>query len=265
MLNGLSQINVELCSDCDKSCPFCGHQDAEVNPNLVRGSISIPLLSKISKQVPAGIVSQFHRDGESLLHPKLGAALEMFSHCIRSIVTNGKKLVAKAEEIIDNCESLTVSAFNADVDGPEQLEVVRKFLELKGDRPPMVNIKIVGFMSPEREQLYAALGVPIIRRLIHVPDGNYRYAKRNPTIPESGICLDFLSHPSIDWRGQVFVCNRLDAQGQGLLGSLHENTLDELWNSPKRREWLAAHMRGRRDQAAPICKTCLYWGIPSEA
>ena len=265
MLHGLSQINIEFCSDCDKSCPFCGHQDAEINPNLVRGSIDIPLLWKISKQVPAGIVSQFHRDGESLLHPKLGAALDMFSHCIRSIVTNGKELVAKAEEIIDNCESLTVSAFNGDVDGPEQVEVLKKFLELKGDHSPMVNIKIVGFMPPERERIYASLGVPIIRRLLHVPDGNYRYVRRNPTVPEHGICLDFLHHPSIDWKGRLFICNRLDPSDAGLLGDLNESTLDELWNGEKRRLWLEAHKRGRRDQASPLCHKCLFYGIASEA
>ena len=223
------------------------------------------LLVGIQMQLPYGTVIQFHRDGEPTAYPYLEQALDVFRNYITSIVTHGENLAKKADEIIENCTSVTVSVFNGDPDMEIQLESVREFLKKKGDRPPMVNLKIVGFMSPEREQIYATLGVPIIRRLIHVPDGNYRYAKRNPTIPEHGICLDFLSHPSIDWRGRVYVCNRLDARDEGLLGTLSENSLDELWNGPKRQQWLDAHKRGRRDQAAPLCRNCLFFGVPSQA
>lgn len=225
------------------------------------------LLVKIRQQIPSGIVVQFHRDGEPTAYPRLKEALELFCscHCITSIVTHGENLAKRADEIIGNCTSVTVSIFNGDPDMEIQFESVKKFLELKGDRPPMVNLKIVGFMSPEREKIYGTLGVPIIRRLLHVPDGNYRYAKRNPTIPEHGICLDFLAHPAVDWQGNVFCCVRIDPTNQGLLGSLHESTLDQLWNGPKRMAWLEAHKIGRRDLANPLCAKCLYFGVPSEA
>ena len=266
MLNGLSSINIELSSRCDRRtlCGFCGHQDDEINKNP-KGEMPYHVLLRIQKQLPEGIIVQFHRDGEPTAYSKLFAALDLFYYYITSIVTHGENLIKKADEIIDNCTSLTVSAFNGDPDGPMQVDILREFLLLKGDKPPMVNIKIVGFMPPERERIYASLGVPIIRRLLHVPDGNYKYYRRNPTVPEHGICADFLSHPSIDWKGRLFVCNRLDTTDAGLLGDLNESTLDELWNSPKRMEWLEAHKRGRRDQASPLCKNCLYYGVPSEA
>jgi len=266
MLIGLSQINLELSAVCDKHtfCSFCGHQDNAINPQK-KGVMDFDFLGSIQAQLPVGIVVQFHRDGEPTAYQRLGEALGMFRGYITSIVTHGENLAKRADEIINNCTSVTVSVFNGDPDMEIQLESVRKFLELKGDRPPMVNIKIVGSMSPEREAIYGSLGVPIIRRLLHVPDGNYRYAKRNPTVPEHGICLDFLHHPAVDWRGRLFVCVRLDPADQGLLGDLNENTLDELWNGEKRRLWLDAHKRGRRDLAAPLCKNCLYYGVPSEA
>lgn len=223
------------------------------------------LLLKIINQLPTGIVIQMHRDGEPTAYKFLGDILSYLHPFITSIVTHGENLIKKAAQIINNCTSLTVSAFNGDPDMEWQIENIKKFLELKGDCPPMVNIKIVGFMPPERERIYASLGVPIIRRLLHVPDGNYKYSRRNPTVPEHGICADFLSHPSVDWRGKLFVCNRLDTTDAGLLGDLNESTLDELWNSPKRMEWLEAHKKGRRDQASPLCHKCLYFGIASEA
>lgn len=268
MLTGLNQINIELQAVCDKRtlCGFCGHQDDEINKNP-KGAIEWELLCQITYQLPPGIVVQFHRDGEPTAYSLLEKALKMFSALsfITSIVTHGENLIKKADEIIGNCTSLTVSAFNGDADMEWQLENIREFLKLKGDQPPMVNIKIVGAMPPEKEAIYGSLGVPIIRRLLHVADGNYRYAKRNPTIPEHNICTDFLSHPSIDWRGRLFICNRLSTNDEGLLGNLNDSTLEELWNSPKRMEWLEMHKRGRRDQASPLCHKCLYYGVPSEA
>src|SRR3990167_5100284 len=223
MLNGLSQINIELSSRCDKRnlCGFCGHQDDKINPNK-KGIMDWTLLTEIAWQIPRGIVVQFHRDGEPTAYPNLKAALMLFEREITSIVTHGENLIKKADEIIGNCTSLTVSAFNGDPDMEWQLENIKEFLRLKGDRPPMVNIKIVGFMPLERERIYASLGIPIIRRLLHVPDGNYKYVRRNPTVPEHGICLDFLHHPSIDWKGRLFVCNRLDPSNAGLLRDLNE-------------------------------------------
>lgn len=265
MLNGLSQVNIELCSACDKKhlCPMCGHQNPKVNPALEYGQMDWYLLRQIRDELPRGIVVQFHRDGEPTAYRDLGKALTAYRDFITSIVTHGGNLVKKADEIIDNCTTLTVSAFNGDKDGPEQVEILKEFLDIKGDRPPIVNVKIVGKMPYDVEQEYVACGVPIIRRVVHVPKGDTRYGSRQPTVPEIGVCLDFLHHPSIDWRGRLFVCNRLDTDNRGYLGDLNEQTLDELWNGPQRREWLAAHLRGRRDQASPLCRDCLMWGVPT--
>ena len=175
--------------------------------------------------------------------------------------TQGKNLDKGAEDIIGNCTSLTVSMFKGDPDGQLQFDVVRQFLALKGDKRPITNIKVVGELPIDRD--VHSLGIPVIRRVLHNPDGNYHYAQRNPVIPEHGICLDFLSHPSVDWRGRLFICNRLDPADGGLLGDLNTESLDDLWNSPKRLEWLEAHKRGRRDQASPLCKGCLFYGVPT--
>lgn len=264
MLNALSAINIELSSICDKQvfCPFCGHQDEKINPQK-KGQIDFTLLCQIATEIPENVVVQFHRDGEPTAYPRLGEALDLFSHCITSIVTHGETLGSKADEIIGKCDSVTVSAFNGDQDVEIQIVSVKEFLRLKGASRPRVNIKIVGTMTGEREALYGSLGVPIIRRIMHVPSGDTRYAKRNPTLPEHAICLDFLSHPTIDWRGRLFVCVRIDPTDQGLLGDLNKSSLDELWNSPLRMQWLEAHRRGRRDQASELCRNCLYWGIPT--
>lgn len=263
-LNGLAQINIELTAACDKRtlCAFCGHQNDKINPNR-KGEMPFALLCKIRDQLPKGMVVQLHRDGEPTHYSRLGAALLALSPFIVSIVTHGENLAEKAQEIIDRCTTVTVSVFKGDPDGGRQYVNIRDFLRVKGDRQPQLNIKIVGDMTDEMESLYGTLGVPIIRRLLHVPQGNHKYFRRSPTIPEHGICADMLHHPSIDWRGRLFICNRLDVRDEGLLGDLNTQSLDELWNGEKRREWLDAHKRGRRDLAAPLCHNCTFWGVPS--
>ena len=262
MLNSLSQINIELTQACDKRnlCAFCGHQKPEIHFAAMYKPMQFELLQKIAAQIPQGIIVQFHRDGEPTAYKRLGDALKLFPQNITSIVTHGENLVKKASEIIGNCTSLTVSAFKGDPDGQLQYDVVKEFLFIKGEQRPIVNIKIVG-ETPKID--YATLGVPLIHRVLHVPKGDVKYAKRNPTIPEVGICLDFLSHPSVDWRGFLFICNRLDPTDAGFLGDLKVESLDALWNGTKRAEWLEAHKRGRRDLASPLCKDCLFWGVPT--
>lgn len=261
-LHGLNHINIELSSRCDKNCGFCGHQDPSINTSLTFGDMPLGLLRKIRDQLPPGIIVQFHRDGEPLMYPALGIALELFDGFITSIVTNGKQLVSRAEELIDNCTTITVSAFHGDPDGPAQLDTVAEFLRLKGTRAPMVNIKFVGGIDLPG---YRELGVPILTRALHVPEGDIRYAHRDPTIPEVGICLSFLSQPSVDWRGHLYICNRLDPNKGGYLGDLTTQRLDHLWNSTQRQRWLEAHKRGLREEAAPLCRTCLFYGVPTPA
>ena len=38
--------------------------------------------------------------------------------------------------------------------------------------------------------------------------------------------------------------------------------LIDIWNSPKRREWLKYHIEGRRDRV-PLCSYCEFWGVPT--
>lgn len=262
-LSGLAQLHIELTSKCGKPhlCHACGHQDAAINPRLQFGDMNFALLQSIRAQLEPGIVVMFHRDGEPTDYPRLGDALELFQGFTTSLTTHGLNLVRKADQIVGQCSSVCVSVFRGDPDGGIQYDTLKTFLALKGDNAPRVQVKIVGDADATR---YEALGVPVIRRLIHTPTGNAHYAHRHPTIPEGGVCLDALHRPSIDWQGRVFLCNRLDPHDAGLLGSLHEQSLERLWQGARRHAWVRLHEQGRRDLVNPLCATCRYWGVPSQ-
>jgi radical SAM protein with 4Fe4S-binding SPASM domain len=241
---------------------MCGHQDQAINP-IQYGDMDYALLERIREQLRPGILISFHRDGEPTVYPRLREALELFSGFTTSLVTHGGNLAKCSDVLIGQCTTVTISIFRGDADGVHQLASITEFLKEKGDRPPQVQLKIVGDMSQEELAPYEALGCRIIRRLIHVPISNSKYAHRHPTIPEAGICLDALHRPTIDWRGDFYLCNRLDPARHGYLGSVVTDSLDTLWNGPTRRAMLDAHKAGRRDLANPLCKTCEFWGVAS--
>lgn len=266
-LSGLAQINLELTSKCDKThfCAFCGHQNETINPSLTYGDMDYDLLQHIRSQLEPGVVIAFHRDGEPTAYPRLGEALRLFDGFTTSLVTHGLSLGRKADAIIGAVTTVTVSVFRGDPDAGHQLESLAAFIRQIGESViPQVQVKVVGDMSEAELQPYCDLGVRVIRRIIHEPDGNKKYAHRPPTIPEVGVCLDALHHPSIDWNGRVYLCNRLDPTGSTFLGSLLDARLDGIWNGERRMAWIEAHKVGRRDLASPLCKDCTFWGIASE-
>ncbi len=262
MLTGLTQLNIELSSRCDRHtlCGFCGHQDRKTNPDLQLGDMSLQMIHSIKHQVPPPIIISFHRDGDPLTAPLLYGALLLFMNHPTSIVTHGEALNKRADEIIDLCTSVTVSVIPNDPDRQIQLESLRGFLAKKGDRMPMVQLKCVGNVTDLEE--YEKLGVPITNRPLHHKKGNWSYTS-TPKRPEIQTCLDFLGKPTVDWRGNVYVCNRLDTTGAGLIGDLNKQTLEGIWNGPERKAMLKHHLAGRRDLANSLCASCSFYGVPS--
>ena len=262
VFNGLTNVNVELTNKCNKDCWICGRRQLERDrPELVPEYIDMDfdLVKKISKELPDDIVIQFHNNGEGLLYPRFGEAVKLFNKQITNIVTNGTLLVEKADEIIDNLDTLAISVFEKDPDADEQYEILKEFLKIKGNRKPFTNIRVNGVVDYKR---YEGLTQLKIERILHSPMGSFDYTKI-PTIPEIGICLDFLNHLSIDVIGDVSICVRFDPKKLGVIGNINENTLEEIWNSKQRKEWMELHKQGKRKEV-PLCNSCHFWGLPTK-
>ena len=263
-LNGLACVNVELTSRCNKKCWMCGRRKVDKDyPELALkyGDMDFELVKKIAAQLPEKIVVQFHKDGEALLYPRFGEAVRLFPTQIKNIVTNGKLISEKAGEIIDNLDTMSISVFERDEEADEQFKLIKEFLKIKGDRKPYTSLRLIGDVDASR---YEKLGCLIIRRVLHAKMGSFNYRKKNPTIPEIGICLDFLNHLCINREGKVSICVRFDPKGLGIIGDLNKQTLEEIWNSPKRMEWMEYHKQGKRG-SIPLCSYCQFWGVPTSS
>ncbi len=259
--NGLANVNVELTNRCNKQCWMCGRRKVEAeSPELALkyGDMNFELVQKIARQLPPDIVVQLHNNGEGLMYPHFGKAVDLFDRQITNLVSNGKLLVEKADEIIGKLDTLAISIIEADPEADEQYEILKEFLAIKGDRKPFTNVRLNGEVDSKRYENLVDLK---IKRTLHSPMGSFNY-KKDPTIPEIGICLDFLNHIAINREGKVSICVRFDPKGLGVIGDANTDSLESIWNSPKRREWLNLHIQGRRKDI-PLCSYCQFWGVPT--
>jgi MoaA/NifB/PqqE/SkfB family radical SAM enzyme len=258
---GLTTVNIELSSRCNKNCWMCGRRKIdkeypEISMNY--GDMEIDIIRKISEQLPPRIVCQFHSNGESLLHSNFGDSLKLFNKQIKCMNTNGKLIVKKCDEIINNLDTLTISVIEKDPEGNEQLEIVKEFLDIKREKKPFMIYRLLGNVENRHE--WEQLPGMVVERMLHSPMGSFKYTKR-VTKPEIGICLDILNHLVINRFGDVSICVRFDPHKLGVIGNINSDKLIDIWNGKLRLEWVQNHIEGNR-QKVPLCKTCEFWGIP---
>ncbi len=265
--NSLTTVNVELTSRCNKNCWMCGRRKRDRDfPELALqyADMDFSLVKLIAKQLPPGIVVQFHNNGEGMLYPRFGEATRLFKKQIKCITTNGLLLLEKADEIIDNLDTVAVSIILDEIPETKEklLKIIKDFLKIKGGRKPFLIYRLLGDVSNEE---YKELPGIVVRRILHAPMGSFNYQhkqeKRNPTIPEIGICLDFLNHMCISQNGEVSICVRFDPKRVGVIGDANKQSLAKIWNGKKRREWINFHIKNQRDEI-PLCSTCQFWGVP---
>jgi MoaA/NifB/PqqE/SkfB family radical SAM enzyme len=244
---------------------MCGRRKIEKeHPEVVQnyGDMDFALVERIAEQLPPGIVVQFHNNGEPLLYPRFGDAVRLFENQIRCVDTNAKLIVSKADEIIDNLDTITISLIEDDSEQDDQYFLIKSFLLLKGERLPRVILRFLGNVNPLRwMELKQLMDFGLIAyRTLHSPMGSYKYKKAR-VMPEIGICLEALHHPSIDRFGNVSACVRFDPKRELVYGNLKEYTLSTLWNEVSL-PFKKKHIMGKRDKI-PYCYKCEYWGIPS--
>ena len=256
-MDGLYRVFIELTNRCNKSCWMCGRRKLENNGIVFNEEMDFDLLKAIAIQIPFGVLVSLHNNGESLLYSHLEAALDLFSLHITHFNTNGKLLLEKADNIIGRLTSLTISVIENDPEGEEQYDIISKFLAVKGNKEPMVVLRLLGNVDISK---YKKFGCQIVERVLHSPMGSYSYEKKT-IVSETGICQDFQNTMAIDKDGKVSICVRFDPECKGVIGNINDNTLEEIWNSPKRMKWLNLHVKGLRNQI-PLCSKCDFWGIP---
>ena len=264
-MNGLSGINIELTSRCNKSCWMCGRRKMEQeHPELCDwGDMPLEILEIISKQIPKGVFIQFHNNGEPLLYPHLEEALELFSGHYTGLDTNGILLMENSDSFAHLLNTITISVIQDDPIGTEQLEIAGEFLQIK--ERPFVMFRLLGEIDEQRKTAINSMvkaweRSDVCYRVLHAPGGSHSYDK--PVVkPEVGVCLEMLHKLAIDRFGNVYPCVRYDPDKINFLGNVKHMTLDFIWNASRRSGWIDSHMNGNRNEV-PLCSKCHFYGIP---
>ena len=261
---GLTCVNIEISSVCNKGCSICGRRKLDreyTEKTLQYGFMDLDLMKKIAEQLPKSkMLLQLHFNGESLMYPNLKEALHIFKDHIRCVNTNGLLLLEKFDDIINNLDSITISTFEGDETWKEQYEILKEFINKKGNRKPWVVIRCTGNIPVEQRKLYKELDCIIVDRILHDPMGSFNYT-HPPTISEHGICLEVMSKLVIDRFGIVRTCARFDYNDENIIGNLNEETLLEIWNGKKRQHLLKMHIDNKREHI-PFCNKCKFYGVP---
>jgi len=280
-MQGLTTINLELTTRCNKECWMCGRRKREkTHSETYYKDMNFKLAKKIVKQIPAGTVVQLHNNGEGFLYPNIGEIARLLKRrrCITSITTNGKLLDSiKFDHVIltTNLNSIAISIFENDEEAEKQLETVKNFLELYKfyeKNFPIIVFRFIGDVDQKTKQEYYKLisyehgygslyTFVFANRVLHDPEGSFNY-KKNPTVPEIGICLEMLNHLAISYNGDVSPCVRFDPDKEFVIGNLNNNSLKSIWNGSNRKNLLDRHITGHRN-SIPFCHKCDYWGIPT--
>lgn len=259
--NGLYCVHLELTSRCNKNCWMCGRRkiDREYPEKAINyGDMDFELVKKIANQLPEGIVVQFHNNGEPLLYPRFGEAVRLFKDQIKCVDTNAKLIIEKADEIIDNLDTITISVIENDPEAEDQYALVKEFIEIKKKKKPQMIYRCLGDVNTER---WKKLDGIIATRILHHPLGSFKY-KKKPTVPEIGICLEILNHMAINRFGKVSICVRFDPKRLGVIGDANSTLLADIWNCSQRKKWLKYHIEGKRDNIL-LCSYCDFWGVPT--
>jgi len=270
-MNGISTVNIELTSRCNKDCWMCGRRKYEADGiDLDPGDMDYRTLMNILPHLEPGMLVQLHWNGEPTLFHILGDVARAVRRrgCIVSMNTNALLLGDRWHECTD-LHSVACSIIQNDKaeNWERQSEQTLRFLEESESKgsTTIVVLRLLGRINP---MYYEAITdrkwshrVKVATRVLHAPEMSRSYQRR-PTMPEAGICLDMLHHIAIDRYGYVYPCVRFNPYGINKLGNVNETPLDRIVNGEKRRFMIDQHAMGLRN-SVQLCSACHYWGCPT--
>ncbi len=290
------KIWVEPTNICTLKCIHC----AQPQMTRKKGYMDFSLFKKIVDEASYyGMSMALTGQGEPLLHPEFGRMLEYASRrCTTGVVTNATRLnEERAKEILEAEPAMVEFSFDAPTkeiyericrggNYETTVQNITGFLDLKrksGKKRPGAVIAIVEEPETENEierfkrWCYTVLGRDVISGVIVQKLGNFQgeselwrsgratddSVKDYLPRPEWPVCLNPWQQIKINWDGTVNSC-LWDYNSKFAIGNVAENTIMEVWNGEKMREFreaLVTKEYERIEQNGALCSKCniLWW------
>lgn len=280
MAKKFDRVFIEITNACNLACSFCC---ANKRP---RGFMPKELFEKVIEQsAPLVTEAVFHVLGEPLLHPQLAYFIEHVRSAGMSVMltTNGTLLSPKLADLLatKNIRQINISLHAIEqVDNKEEyLKNTFDFVSLlnKNDPDIYVNLRLWNILSatndlvvdklnsyfktniilPERlEQFKDEKSHKLMGRVYLHLDTRFIWPDISlPVIDEEGFCYGLDSHFGVLVDGTVVPCC-LDGRGELALGSIINDDLNNILNSPRANEIIKGFRQ--RKIKEELCKRCDY-------
>jgi len=274
--------NIEATNACGMNCIMCPRQYMKRKI----GFIDLALFEKIVKQMKLNSIVVLHHFGDPLLHPKIE---ELIKICKKygiksSLSTNPSSLTSKnIKKILDaELDYLHISLDGATKETYEKirrgradygiaLKNIRLFLREKNrkrNKKPLTTIAIIQMKETKKEikdfkkKWSNIRGIDIVevkefitwdgsmKDIINLGDEYSHKFKRQAYYP----CFWPWGRLTVLWDGRVVPCC-FDYDGKLILGDLKTQTIKEIWNSQKMREFREQNIKNSFPKGH-LCKNC---------
>ena len=268
------KIYLEISNLCNLSCAFC--PGTRRNPHRMTEEEFASLLPKLR---PYSDFLYFHLMGEPLCHPKLETFLSLAGDAgFKVILTTNGTLLPKVQDILLNAPALhkvniSLHAFEAnDLAMPfsEYLEGCFRFGKAaEGQKLVVYRLWNGGGADELNEQILHTMQQHFPKPWVEARRGT---AIGNKVFLEYGDKFDWPDLSAEDGGSHVFcyglrdqlgvLCDGtvvpccLDHEGDIALGNLHEQTLEEILESPRAKALFAGF--SRREAVEDLCRKCGY-------
>ena len=274
-----AKIYVEITNACNLDCSFCHGTIRE------KGFISTSDFALFAEKIrPFTDYVYLHVMGEPLLHPKLGEIIDIAhsSGLKVSITTNGTLIKKCLPMLLEKADSLYKISFslhsfeaNSGIDPEGYIRDCAASAKALGEVGVISVLRLWNLDGLSSAAPQNSRNENILNRLKEIfPDewtetrGGQKIGKsvylewgerfdwpdmNAKDYGEHGFCYAMKDHVAVLFDGRVVPCC-LDADGIMTLGSLKEQTLDEILGTEKAR--LIAHGFGSNTLVHPLCRRC---------
>lgn len=261
-------LGIEPTNACNLNCVFCARHNSDYTFGYMDFELYKKIIDEGSKHSLRSV--KLVRGGESLLHPKFSdmiryarekGIIDIMFNTNGTLLTDEKSLEiinAKPDLIIFSVDAPDKKIYEEQRVGSnyEQVEKnIKRFIELKNKIYPKIRTRAHMVYTNETESLapkHIVRWKDIIDEVTVNKAVEYSEAPKNMQFK----CRTPFRRLDITWDGKVFVCDPdFDPKQKLLLGNANEQTIYDLWHSPKINHLRDIFRRNSPQEADP-CKYC---------
>lgn len=241
------KIYLEITTNCNKNCKFCG------NTTRKKEFLSVENFERRLMQIKnLGERIYLHVAGEPLTHPNLAEFLKIAeqNNVSIGIATNGILLEKQFDTLLSSAlKELNISLHSAE--NPKECANIKNFAQNLAEKRKdlIINFR---FWNQENIQAGNAQRRKIAENIFEHFDSPFSWNK-NAEPQKTGFCYGLQSHFAILCDGSVTPCC-ICKNGEIILGNINEKSISQILSSPKTKAIAGGFTR--RELVNEVCQKC---------